>query len=247
LRDGLSDEYPDIGFRITKRAIEVLFNEPLADETDPKVDLIVALARSNEEGLWIPNTKADGWDASHPEKHTDLLVDMPKDRRVTRARIIRLAKCWNKTFNSPGLISFNLEALALECVTAETEFSTGLTEFFEYAGGELKERLTADPAGISGSIKLLEDRDLVVGRLERAASAMRDALDNDDDEDRVREALAKVFRGIVQPPAGSQSKEGFAAALSRGNRGVGLAGGKIAVGGTVARVKGTRSYGAPNR
>jgi len=35
LRDNLSDKYPDISFRITKRAIEVSFNSPLADETDP--------------------------------------------------------------------------------------------------------------------------------------------------------------------------------------------------------------------
>jgi hypothetical protein len=247
LRDGLSAKYPDISFRLTKRAIEVSFKSPLADESDPKVDLIVTLTRSTGDGLWIPNTKTDGWDASHPEKHTELLVDKPKSRRVTRARIIRLGKCWNKTFTSPGLISFNIEALSLESVTEETEVPTGLAEFFEYAGAELKKRLTPDPAGVSGSIRLLEDRDLVVGRLERAGSAVREALDNDDDEDKVREALSRVFRGVVQPPADSNSKEALAAALTRGNQGVSLVGGTITVGGTGARAKDTRSYGAASR
>lgn len=247
LRDGLSDKYPDISLRITKRAIEVSFNSPLADETDPKVDLIVALTRSVGDGFWIPNTKTDGWDASHPEKHTELLVDKPKDRRVTRARIIRLGKCWNKTFTSPGLISFNIEALSLESAAEETEVPTGLAEFFDYAEAELKKRFTPDPAGVSGSIKLLEDRDLVVGRLARAGTAMREALENDDDEDKVREALSRVFRGIVEPPAGSQSKEALAAALTGGNQGVSLVDGKITVGGAGARAKDTRSYGAASR
>jgi hypothetical protein len=76
---------------------------------------------------------------------------------------------------------------------------------------------------------------------------MREALENDDDEDKVREALSRVFRGIVQPPGGSQSKEALAAALLGGNQGVSLVGGKITVGGSGARAKDTRSYGAPSR
>ena len=45
LRKEMKIEHPDIVFYITKRAIKITFNEPLADGTDPTVELIVALTR----------------------------------------------------------------------------------------------------------------------------------------------------------------------------------------------------------
>ena len=62
VRETLSEDCNGLSFRITKRAITVKFNDPVADDIDPQVDLIVALNRSSEPGLWIPNTERDGWD-----------------------------------------------------------------------------------------------------------------------------------------------------------------------------------------
>ena len=106
LRERLKQDHPDIRFRVTKRAIQVSFNEPLDDGTDPSVDLIVALTRKNGQGLWIPNVETKNWDASDPEYHTRVLTDDPADLRRVRAKVIRLAKGWNTQFAEPGLCSF---------------------------------------------------------------------------------------------------------------------------------------------
>ena len=63
LRDRLKEDFPNIRFRVTKRAIKISFNEPLEDGSDPSVDLVVALTRKGR-GLWIPNNESQGWDAS---------------------------------------------------------------------------------------------------------------------------------------------------------------------------------------
>src|SRR6266542_573943 len=70
--------YPKATFRITKRAILVEFHEPLPGGEDPTVDLVLGLDRRNAPGLWIPNTEAERWDPSHPEKHTELCTAEPK-------------------------------------------------------------------------------------------------------------------------------------------------------------------------
>jgi hypothetical protein len=94
LRGELRRDYPQVKFRITKRAILISFGEPLPGGEDPTVDLMVGLERADAPGLWIPNTETDDWDPSDPEEHTRLLTSGadPKTLRVTRARVIRLAK-----------------------------------------------------------------------------------------------------------------------------------------------------------
>ncbi len=242
LRTELKDDHPDIAFYVSKRAIRVTFHEPLPDGTDPTVDLIVALTRK-AGALWIPNLDQSRWDASDPECHTRLMTADPATLRRTRAKIIRLAKAWNKQASRPGLSSFNITALALACVTPGMGIAKGLREFFDYAAKELKKRRTPDPAGVSPPIKLLIDRDTIVGRLERATKKMDDALDHDDDEDRVREALSGLFGQYVDPPSGSSSKAAFASNLRTGNSGVRVSSGLILGTGTGASVKTTRSYG----
>ena len=148
LLDQLKEDWPDIRFRVTKRAIKVSFNEPLHDGTDPSVDLIVALTRKGQ-GLWIPNNETKGWDASDPEYHTKVLTADPARLWRTRAKIIRLAKGWNSQYSRPGLCSFNIEALALCCIDKEHGVPDGLAEFFRFAASDLKKHLTPDPAGVS--------------------------------------------------------------------------------------------------
>ena len=245
LRERLKEDHPDIRFRVTKRAIKVSFNEPLDEGTDPSVDLIVALTRKDDKGLWIPNVETEDWDASHPEYHTKVLTADPADLRRVRAKVIRLAKGWNTQFSEPGLCSFNIEALALSCITEEHSVPDGLAELFRFAASDLKKRLTPDPAGVSKPIKLPMDRDVVVGRLKRAAERMKDALDNDDDKEKVQEAMAGLYWKYVSPPDGSSSKAGIASALRSGSPALGVSGGGLSLAASGgSNIKSTRSWGS---
>ena len=114
-----------------------------------------------------------------------------------------------------------------------------------FAASDLKKRFTPDPAGVSKPIKLLMDRDTVVGRLERAAGFMKDALDNDDDKTKVQEAMASLYWKYVDPPAGSDSKEAFVHALRSRSPLLGVSGGGLSLGTTgTTSLKSTRSYGS---
>ena len=121
----------------------------------------------------------------------------------------------------------------------------GLAELFRFAASDLKKRLTPDPAGVSKPIKLLMDRDVVVGRLKRAAKRMRDALDNDDDKEKVQEAIAGLYANYVGPPSGSASKEAIASALRSGSPALGVSGGALSLGSSGGpSLKSTRSWGS---
>lgn len=215
--DRLRETYEDARLTVTKRAIKITFDDPLNDEEDPSVDIVVALTRSGAEGLWIPNTKTKEWDASHPEKHTDLLTEGSKSLRRERARAIRLAKAWNKQYSKPAVCSFNLEALALAAVESGTDLPEALKALFEEGASQLDEGLTPDPAGVSDPIKV-PDRKIAVRRFEAAAEALREALKCDDDEDAVREALSVVFHKYVSPPKGT-SKSAWADAIRKMDQG----------------------------
>jgi len=243
LRTRLKQEYPDIAFRLTKRAIQIRFNEPNPGGTDPSVDLIVALTRA-ERGLWIPNLEQERWDASDPETHTRLLTSEPAVLRRTRAHAIRLAKRWNGDYAAPGLISFNIEALALQVVEEGMDDAEALLALFSHGVASLKRHLTPDPAGVSRPIKLRLDRDVVVKRLSVAARKMRDAVESDD-PDRAQDALANLFPKWVEAPAGSTSRAALASSLRKGNQGIGITTGFAGASIAAARpIKTTRAYGA---
>jgi len=243
LRDALKEAHPRMAFRLSKRAIRVTYKEPLADGTDPTVDLIVALTRK-DGALWIPNLDRPGWDPSDPECHARLMTAEPATLRRTRAKIVRLAKAWNKQYTQPGLSAFNITALALACITERMGVTTGLAEFFTYAAQDLKQRLTPDPANVSPPIKILIDRKSVILRLEQASKRMEEALTHDDDETAVREALSSMYWEYVQPPAGSTSKAAFANILRSGNAGVGISGGLIMATPSTVPLKTTRAFGS---
>ena len=245
VRESLSEAHPRLATRLSKRAITIKFDEPLTadkDAPDPSVDLIMALTRRQADGLWIPNRNTKSWDAAHPEKHTEMLTNPPADLRRLRARTVRLVKAQNKQYSEPGLASFNVEALALECITEVQSLAEAVTTWFEYAAKQIEKGNTKDPAGVSGPIKLLQDRDIVVQRLEKAAKHMRAALDNDEDEDAVTESLSLVFWKYVQNNASDSSKAGLAAALRGGNSNFSRAG-AFALTADTPRLKTTRSFG----
>ena len=201
LREELASKHPKVSFRVTKRAIKIVYHEPVATASggDPSVDLIVALTRRDEPGLWIPNIEQDRWDPSHPEHHTKLLTTDPKALRQKRAHVIRLAKGWNTAFSEPAVCSFNIEALALQSVGEGTGLAEALALFFEKGAADLKEGPTPDPAAVSPPIKTLIDRQDAAKRFERAGVQLREALDGGADECAVRAALHKLFRVFVDP------------------------------------------------
>jgi hypothetical protein len=245
IRDKLKQRHVNVTFRLTKRAIKVMYNEPLLDGTDPSVDLIVALTRS-AGALWIPNLERKHWDESDPEYHTRLLTAEPAGLRRNRAKVIRLSKAWNKQYSQPGLCSFNITALALDAVNEEHGVADGLAAFFRYAAIDLAKRQTPDPAGVSGSVKTLLDRDVVVGRLRTAAENLEAALKSDNENDS-RDALANVYWNYVDPSPGSSSKAAFAKALRAGNSAVKIVPGGLSITGLSGiALKTTRAYGGAN-
>lgn len=241
--------YSDARFRLKKRAIKVTPNSPV-DGEDPTVDLIVALERRDEPGLWIPNLDRNDWDASHPEKHTEIFTAGPKSLRRVRAQVTRLAKGWNHQYGEgrEALSSFHIETLVWECIEVDMTVAEGLEEFFDHSARELEKDDTNDPADVSGPIRLQLDRATAVDRLKNAAGLMHEAFEAEaaGDDDVVREALAELYWKNVDPPKGSTSKAAWAAGLRTDNSGVGLSKTGLALGtGVVA--KNTRSSGDAER
>jgi hypothetical protein len=205
---------------------------------------VVALERKDAPGVWIPNRPKDDWDPAHPAEHTRLFISGGRDLVRVRARAIRLAKGWNAQFAKPGLSSFNIEAIAWECVAESMSEAEALAEFFGYGAKQLAGPETDDPAGVSGPIRLLLDKDQVVNRLERASELMHAALDQEDDEPRAKDALAELFWEFVTPTTGNRSKASFADALRKGKSfSVGPTGLTVGASEGSKVLKSTRSYG----
>jgi hypothetical protein len=191
----LRDQYPNISYRLEKRAILFRFKEPIGD-VDPTVDLVLCLTRRDKPGFWIPNRDRDRWDPSDPNTHTELMTAEPQSLRVHRARLIRLAKAAIKNDSSPVLIPWNISALALEHVTKAGALAEHLAELFRFMASSIERRLTKDPAGVSPPIKLPDgiSRERAVKRLRELANRIQEAVDHADDHTRALEALGKVFR-----------------------------------------------------
>ena len=176
-----------------KRGITVRMHAPLGNGADPYVDVVVAMNRKDAPGLWIPNLAVSRWDASHPQCHVELMLAGSRAGRRTRARVVRLAKAWNKQYSDPALSSFNIVALALECVGSAMPIDEALLIFFEHASASLAVQQTADPAGVSGPIKIEGTKEIAVARLAAARDHLAAAIDGQDDLDVVAAELYSVF------------------------------------------------------
>jgi hypothetical protein len=228
----------------SRRGLDVHFNEPVTHEEDPSVDLIVTLTRKDAAGLWIPDRDAraeeDRWSPSDPEKHTELFTGGTQARRRLRARIARMGKAWNKQWDDDdrALSSFNICALAWEYVDdGSVPLDEALAGWFRHARDELDKAETEDPAGVSAPIRLLLSKSEVVKRLGQAADNLDEARANEDSEDKVRQALSRVYPDYVDAPG----KAALAEAL-RTNTGLGATKSGISLG-TGAAMKPMRTYG----
>jgi hypothetical protein len=203
---GVLGEYPEATCRVCKRAILIEFQEPLGNEQDPSVDLIVALTKVDGDGRWIPNTEAHDWDASDPEQHTALLNGPDTTTRVHRARVIRLAKAAVKQDETPVVTSFNMEALALDHVDTDSTIAEGLRDLLLDGADTLHEGLTLDPAKVSDPIKLPDGiaRGTAVGRLRELGDAVSRAVEAYSLED-AEDALATVYPDFIESGGGARS------------------------------------------
>jgi len=204
--EGMREEYPKATYEVCKRAILIEFHEPIDDEQDPSVDLIVALTKAEGDGQWIPNTEAEDWDASDPEEHTRLLNDPDTATRVHRARVIRLAKAAVKQDTTPVVSSFNLEALALDHVDSDNTIAESLRDLLLDGADALDKGLTDDPAGVSDPIKLPDgvSHSTAVARLRELGNAVSRAIEADSLEE-AEEALSEAYPEYLESGAGARS------------------------------------------
>jgi hypothetical protein len=231
--------YPKARCGTSKRGPKLWFGAPI-DGQDPTVDLVLALTRREDEGLWIPNLEKDRWEPSHPEGHVELFNSGPASLRQTRRVVIRLAKAWNKQFTNPGLSSFHLSVFAWEFAAGGMGVPTALHTVFDNAASRISRgAATQDPAGVSGPLKLLQDRAVVADRLRKAADALAEAIEHDTDAVAVQSALHKVFWNYVDDPNGGALTSTIG--LLQQRRPVATT--ALGLGGAAALVVPTRAYG----
>lgn len=223
IRRDLAEEFPNLRVEHLgrRRSVLVKFGDPVTPgQDDFTSDVITAIDNPRGEGLFIPDY--DGWDRSHPERHTALVRDANRLSESTFARGVRLMKHWNRRHDLP-LCSWNIKALALEWSGAPMTMTSFIDTWLHHAINELSVRDTPDPAGVAAPIQTNRDRENVVGELDEARQQFGRALqherDGDDllalnelaiffddhgmmpwpDQDDVREAMAaretRLFRG----------------------------------------------------
>lgn len=186
----LRRQYPNAEVDLDgNRAIKFVFNDLIeVDEwgpVDPYVELIVGLDRVDASGIWIPNRRRRSWDPADPELHTELMtLRHPRDLRVLRAHVLRLAKRAVKRDAAQGgvavMCSWNLSALALELITETGSLGSALLAFLRGAAQSIEAGLTEDPApAVVEPIKLPDgvSREQAAQRLEEMAATVEAALE----------------------------------------------------------------------
>lgn len=149
IRSGLKEAYGDLAAEVKgrKRSILIRFRDPVAKGLpDFTADVIVAVDNRRALGLYIP--RHDGWDRSHPEFHTQLIHEANESSKASYARVVRLAKHWNRTHDKP-LCSWNIKALALASVCEPVGLIEGLRAWLGNAVEELALGETPDPARVA--------------------------------------------------------------------------------------------------
>jgi predicted nucleotidyltransferase len=177
IRVALKPEYGDLAVEVKgrKRSILIRFRDPVTPgQPDFTADVIVAIDNPGGRGLFIP--RYTGWDCSHPEEHTRLVREAVENTDIVYARIVRLLKHWNRSNDKP-LCSWNIKALALDCITSPVSLVEGLQLWFAYAADQINIGETEDPAGVAlHPIKLNNPRSEVVRKLRRALDALLYAI-----------------------------------------------------------------------
>ncbi len=180
IRQGVKEEYGELEVVVEgrKRSLLVRFRDPVAPgRPDFTADVIVAIDNPEAAGLFIPSYHT--WDRAHPERHTELVRAANKDTKASFARVVRLLKHWNRS-NSKPLCSWNIKALALDCITTRTALLPGVQTWFQHAIEQLSIEETPDPAGVAKNPIKLNDkmtRTEIVRRLTRSLETLERAIE----------------------------------------------------------------------
>ncbi|MBW3569121.1 hypothetical protein KY385_03275 [Candidatus Parcubacteria bacterium] len=201
MRNLVQQNYPNVGVSTNhKRAIYFRFFEPMEDGQDPTVDLVIALNRKDEPGLWIPHLGRNIWQASHPEKHSELVKAKRDATNHISTKVVRISKLYAKQWKTPGLLySFHLTALMLESLSFGESIAEGFQGLLTHASSTLAKGNTKDPAGVSEPLKLplSRERDKVIKKLKTAVDHLEAALDletsDDENFDDIMVKLKKIF------------------------------------------------------
>ncbi|GAA4107623.1 hypothetical protein [Enteractinococcus coprophilus] len=231
--------YPKARVTTSKRGPMVHFGQPINGQ-NPTVDLVVALTRKEDPGLWIPNLNTRTWDASDPQRHVVLLASGTDSQKRLRRRVIRLAKAWNNQYTDPGVSSFLLSVWAYEFIRPGMGVAAGLHALFEGAATRLESSTsTPDPAGVSPDLKPELPIKQVRPRLRTAADTLHEAISSTDDQDTVRAALARLYPKYISFP--EQASLADAVALLSARKPTTTA--QLGLTTTPAVIPPTRSYG----
>ena len=209
IRRDLKDEYGDLAVELDgrKRSLLVRFRDPVtAGQPDFTADVIVAIDNPAGAGLFIP--RYESWDRSHPEEHTRLVLQAIDETDVAYARVVRLGKHWNHRHDKK-LCSWNIKALALDCLTSPSGLVSGLMTLFQYAADQLSIQETPDPAGVAPHpIRLNKPRTEVVRALRDAAERLQRAIDREAAgyPALAHDELAKLFNDEEMLPRPDQNR-----------------------------------------
>lgn len=197
IRAGLKHEYGDLAVEVEgrKRSILIRFRDPVARGLpDFTADVIVAVDNATAPGLYIP--RHEGWDRSHPERHTQLVQSANEVSNSSYARVVRLLKHWNRTHDKP-LCSWNIKALALGCIADPTGLVSGIQTWLRYAVEQLSHEETPDPARVAPHpIRTNKPRTEVVRSLRDALETLELAIGLEQDGYLIlaQDELAKFFK-----------------------------------------------------
>lgn len=186
-------------FANQKRAIVVDFKED--EPSNFTADVIVALQYDEGSGVLVPNLLHQRWDRSDPLRHSDIVRSANLATGSALNRIVRLAKAWNRQRGKP-LSSWNIKALALECITSSVSLTAGLHTFFHYAAESIAGGLTRDPAGVSVPIALELPKAQVLIYLEEAAHLMDTAIRTAEANEQVSTDCLAM---LLQSPSASKA------------------------------------------
>ena len=237
--------YPNAKCGTSKRGPKITFGNPLKvngnfPNQDPSVDIVVALTRREGSGLWIPNLDKNIWEASHPEKHTELVASGPRTLVSKRRRIVRLLKAWNKQWDTPAFSSFHLTVLAYEFVKDGTSDADSLLAVLSETASRLASgKATKDPAGVSRNLKLMLSRETALDYVTKARDRLDDALSNDSDKEKVATAMSRLFRKHVDAP----KSDSQARAINALRLGAPVGAAVVGLSASSASVPTTRSFG----
>ncbi|MCZ7459187.1 hypothetical protein [Streptomyces sp. WMMC940] len=157
IREDLEDEFHRLTVEVAgrRRAVLVRFGDPVTkQQEDFTADVMTAVPHPSGKGLYIPNMEiAAKWDHADPVAHTEMVLRAIESTDVVFARAVRLLKHWNCKHSKP-LCSWNIKALALDCIETPMPLIEALQVFFTHAAEQLEAGPTPDPAGVAGDIPL---------------------------------------------------------------------------------------------